>query len=106
MIFSIVLALFLTLASAYDRTYFYVGGGYTDDRNGEHIFTSQMYVEKLTPAEGASKPNPIVFIHGSGQTGTVSHVTRCELGRADLVELVKQTRWRPRMGIIFPQPRL
>lgn len=77
MIFSIVLVVFLTLASAHDRTYFYVGGGYTN-RDGKHIFTNQMYVEKLTPAKGASKPNPIVFIHGSGQTGTVCHALRVE----------------------------
>jgi hypothetical protein len=30
-----------------------------------------MYVEKLTPAAGVTKPHPIVFIHGQAQTGTV-----------------------------------
>ena len=32
------------------RTYFYVGGGYSDDGKGGHIFKDQMYVEKLSPA--------------------------------------------------------
>jgi hypothetical protein len=31
------------------RTYFYVGGGYSDDGNGGHIFKDHMYVEKLIP---------------------------------------------------------
>lgn len=53
------------------RTYFYVGGGYSDDGNGGHIFKDQMYVEMLVPT--SSQPNnsdPIVLIHGQGQTGT------------------------------------
>ncbi|KAH6621825.1 Alpha/beta hydrolase family-domain-containing protein [Boeremia exigua] len=55
------------------RTYFYVGGGYTEDGNGGHIFKDQMYVEKLEPASSRrskSKLSPIVLIHGQGQTGT------------------------------------
>jgi hypothetical protein len=52
------------------RTYFYVGGGYADDGSGGHIFKDQMYVEKLSPVSTKRKqPNPIVFIHGQGQTG-------------------------------------
>src|SRR5690242_11523601 len=55
------------------RTYFYVGGGYTEDGAGGHIFKDQMYVEKLTPATSRrtkQNPSPIVLIHGQGQTGT------------------------------------
>ncbi|KAH7161814.1 Alpha/beta hydrolase family-domain-containing protein [Dactylonectria macrodidyma] len=52
------------------RTFFYVGGAYVDDGSGGHIFRDQMYVEKLVPARGATQKNPVVFIHGQGQTGT------------------------------------
>lgn len=62
----------LTSASAsHERSYFYVGGNYTLNSDGEHIFTDQMYVEKLVPAGGVSREHPIVFVHGNGQTGTV-----------------------------------
>ena len=53
------------------REYMYVGGQYTLNSVGQHVFANQMYVEKLTPAAGATKPHPIVFIHGQAQTGTV-----------------------------------
>ncbi len=60
--------------SPYHRSYFYVGGKYADAEsgNGERIFTGQMYVEQLTPIGSINHPWPIVFIHGGGQTGTVS----------------------------------
>lgn len=57
------------------RSYFYAGGGYADDGAGGHIFREQMYVERLQPAKGVTRPNPIVFIHGQAQTGTVSSFT-------------------------------
>ena len=57
---------------AYHRNYLYVGGQYVQDSSGGHVFTDQMYVEKLTPTQGVSKEHPIVFIHGQAQTGTVS----------------------------------
>jgi hypothetical protein len=53
------------------RNYFYVGGGYVGNATTGHLFANQMYVEKLVPSGGASKPYPIVFIHGQAQTGTV-----------------------------------
>jgi len=56
------------------RSYFYAGGGYAADGAGGHIFREQMYVERLQPAKGVTRPNPIVFIHGQAQTGTVSPV--------------------------------
>ena len=56
----------------YIRTYFYAGGKYVDDGAGGHIFRDQMYVEKLVPSTGVTQETPIVFIHGQGQTGTVS----------------------------------
>ncbi|KAL9010350.1 MAG: hypothetical protein Q9173_004702 [Seirophora scorigena] len=59
---------------SYARDYFYVGGQYADDGRGtgEHIFKSQMYVERLAPVnfQGPLKPHPIIFIHGNYQTGT------------------------------------
>lgn len=61
----------------YRRTYFYIGGRYEQNDQGEHVFKEQMYVEHLTPVEGSSKPYPLVFIHGQGQTGTVGgHFSR------------------------------
>lgn len=57
--------------AAHERSYFYVGGNYSLNSDGEHIFTDQMYVEKLVPAGGVSREYPIVFVHGNGQTGTV-----------------------------------
>jgi hypothetical protein len=53
------------------RSYMYVGGQYIQNSAGQHVFGNQMYVEKLIPAVGVSKPYPIVFIHGQAQTGTV-----------------------------------
>ena len=60
--------------SPYNRSYFYVGGHYVDDEksDGQHVLTSQMYVEQLLPLNGIKHPWPLVFIHGAGQTGTVS----------------------------------
>ncbi|CZR51671.1 related to fusarubin cluster-esterase [Phialocephala subalpina] len=52
------------------RNYFYVGGQYIYDGKGGHVVQDQMYVEELTPAAGCTKPYPLVFIHGIGQTGT------------------------------------
>ncbi|RFU24347.1 hypothetical protein B7463_g11991, partial [Scytalidium lignicola] len=50
------------------RQYFYVGGEYVNTTAG-HLFSNQMYVEKLTP-QTASQPYPLVFIHGQAQSGT------------------------------------
>ncbi|GME65663.1 hypothetical protein GTA08_BOTSDO03847 [Neofusicoccum parvum] len=52
------------------RSYFYTGGQYVTDSTGAHTYTDQLYVEQLTPAGGATKAHPLVFIHGQAQTGT------------------------------------
>lgn len=57
------------------RSFFYAGGGYASDGAGGHVFREQMYVERLQPTKGVTQPNPIVFIHGQAQTGTVSPFT-------------------------------
>src|SRR6266536_2862172 len=57
------------------RSYFYVGGRYTDTGAVEHIFQEQMYVEELDPISGPMKEYPLVFIHGNAQTGTGSLYT-------------------------------
>lgn len=54
------------------RNYFYAGGNYVETLAG-HIFSGQIYVEKLSPAY-IEHPYPIVFIHGGFQTGTVSYL--------------------------------
>jgi hypothetical protein len=65
-----------TIEAFTSRTYSLVGGEYLFDPilNGT-VKIGQMYVEKLTPQLRGSvktKEVPIVFIHGSGQTGSVS----------------------------------
>ena len=64
------------------RSYFYVGGQYVDDDRGDaqHLLTGQMYVEQLLPVGGVKHPWPLVFIHGAGQTGTVSLILLCVCG--------------------------
>ena len=59
--------------SAYVRSFFYVGGQYGNASDG-HRMTGQMYVEQLTPVNGIKHPWSLVFIHGAGQTGTVSSI--------------------------------
>ena len=56
------------------RSYFYVGGQYVECDEKQHVMTGQMYVEKLLPVNGATHRWPLVFIHGAGQTGTVSAI--------------------------------
>ncbi|KAI9815930.1 MAG: hypothetical protein M1827_001922 [Pycnora praestabilis] len=53
------------------RDYFFVGGNYVlNETDGGHIFVNQLYVEKLTPANGANQSYPLVFFHGGGISGT------------------------------------
>lgn len=53
------------------RSYFYAGGEYVATAAG-HLFSNQMYVEKLERKAGSKQPYPLIFIHGQGQSGTVS----------------------------------
>ena len=66
-------AAYSTATSAlYTRDYFYVGGRYIQVPSGNttsQYMVGQIYVEKLTPAL-VTKPYPIIFIAGAGQTGT------------------------------------
>lgn len=54
------------------RDYLYAGGQYAENTAGEHIFQDQIYVEHLLPVHGVTQNHPIVFLHGSAQTATVS----------------------------------
>lgn len=56
--------------SAYKRDVFYVGGDY-QPYGTSYIRAGQLYVEKLTPAAGASKPYPLVFISAGVPSGNV-----------------------------------
>lgn len=56
--------------SAYKRDVFYVGGEYVP-YSTTYIKTGHLYVEKLTPSAGASKPYPLVFISAGVPTGSV-----------------------------------
>ncbi|RDW83851.1 alpha/beta hydrolase [Aspergillus mulundensis] len=51
------------------RSYFYVGGEYVNTTDG-WMMHNQMYVEKLSPANGTTQAYPIVILHGGAQTGT------------------------------------
>lgn len=62
-------------AAPHFRDYFYIGGQYVQSNSssdGGSYFHNQMYVEKLSPVHERVQPYPIVFVHGGGQTGTVS----------------------------------
>ncbi|RDL31331.1 uncharacterized protein BP5553_09540 [Venustampulla echinocandica] len=50
------------------RRYFFAGGKYVTVGSGDYLI-NQMYVEELKPLL-VLKQNPIVFVHGLGQTGT------------------------------------
>lgn len=54
------------------RNYLQVGGGYVENTDGEHVFQDQMYVEHLAPVNGTTQQYPLVMIHGTAQTATVS----------------------------------
>ena len=51
-----------------DHGYFFVGGNYRSVEGGD-VMDGSMYVEHFRPRE-ATRPYPIVLIHGGGQTGT------------------------------------
>lgn len=61
-----------SLEVAHIRSFFFVGQNYVDNGKGEHVFTNQLYVERLQPAGGITKAAPVLLMHGNGQTGTVS----------------------------------
>jgi pimeloyl-ACP methyl ester carboxylesterase len=48
--------------------FFYAGGHYTGDK-GKEVMAGAMYVEVMVPKH-LRHANPIVFLHGAGQTGT------------------------------------
>lgn len=66
--------------AAYHREYFYVGGTYVPDPadtiGSGYILRNKVYVECLTPVGGARRPHPLIFVHGGGQSGTVSAIYR------------------------------
>lgn len=48
--------------------FFYAGGHYVGDK-GKEVMAGAMYVEVMVP-KNIRRANPIVFLHGAGQTGT------------------------------------
>lgn len=57
----------------YTRDYFYVGGEYVPSViPGQSMMSGQMYVEKLTPVQGANRTYPLVFISAGVPSGTAS----------------------------------
>ncbi|EMD93359.1 hypothetical protein COCC4DRAFT_133438 [Bipolaris maydis ATCC 48331] len=56
--------------SAYQRDFFYIGGGYVDSGiPDQQMWSDQLYVEKLTPAKKVDKPYPMVFVSAGINTG-------------------------------------
>lgn len=51
------------------RTGFFYAGGHYAGKKGEEVMTGAMYVEVMVPKR-IRRANPIVFLHGAGQTGT------------------------------------
>ena len=72
------------IEAPHTREYFYVGGQYEKQSDGEHIMVNQMYVEKLQPAGGSEKPYPIIFIHGQLQNGSVGSPSSTSLSHISL----------------------
>lgn len=61
-----------TQEAAYSRDYFYIGGRYQlNAALNQNILVDQMYVEKLTPFGGATKPYPIVLFTAGVPSGAV-----------------------------------
>ncbi|TCD61133.1 hypothetical protein EIP91_008998 [Steccherinum ochraceum] len=58
------------------REHFYVGAHYVSQPDASAsadvplLADGQIYVEHLTPASGASKEHPLLFVHGAGMTAT------------------------------------
>ncbi|KAG9531197.1 alpha/beta-hydrolase, partial [Aureobasidium melanogenum] len=50
------------------RDFFYIGGRYVAGAAGNLTY-DQLYVEKLTPANGVKQSKPIVLFHGGGTSG-------------------------------------
>src|SRR3954464_10212096 len=48
--------------------FFYAGGKYEGEK-GKEVMRGAMYVEVLVPKK-IRRANPVVFLHGAGQTGT------------------------------------
>lgn len=64
-----------TSEAAYSRDYFYIGGRYQlNEKINQSILVDQMYVEKLTPRGGATKPYPIVLFTAGVPSGAVCAV--------------------------------
>lgn len=57
-----------TSETSYHRDVFYVGGRWIETTSG-NITADQLYVEKLTPAQGVRQSKPIVFFHGGAVSG-------------------------------------
>lgn len=61
-----------TRETPYSRDFFYIGGRYQfDEALNSSILVDQMYVEKLTPYAGATKPYPIVLFTAGVPSGAV-----------------------------------
>lgn len=54
------------------RDYLQIGGQYVENTSGEHVLQNQVYVEHLAPINGTTQLYPLIMIHGSAQTATVS----------------------------------
>lgn len=69
------------------RDYLQVGGQYVENSAGEHVLADQIYVEHLLPIGGSTQPQPLIMIHGSAQTATVSTSLGHSNSGAQLIEV-------------------
>ena len=60
--------------TAHTREIFFAGGEYVEITPGDHVIQGQMYVERLMPLGSATRPYPLIFIHGATRTGVVSEI--------------------------------
>jgi hypothetical protein len=71
-----------TRETPYSRDFFYIGGHYQFNQAlNSSILVDQMYVEKLTPHGGASKPYPIVLFTAGVPSGAVSPACHSRIHR-------------------------
>ncbi|KAK8239868.1 Alpha/Beta hydrolase protein [Phyllosticta capitalensis] len=60
-----------SFGTPHHREFFYTSGQYISETSGDSISRGQVYVEHLIPAFNlTTEPEPLIFIHGGGQTGT------------------------------------
>lgn len=97
-----------TTEAFHRRNVFYAGGQYVfNETLGGTILVNQMYIEQLTPINRVTQRYPLVFLHGGGISGTVSHRILFLLVEGSIyllrlcIAMAQQARWQKRLGVIL-----